>query len=82
MSAVANPRCRSHVNIPFRIGSVSGDAQLESAFLKEVESLRFMQLKGHRTTGGIRVSLYNAITISETQQLSNFMLDFYKRHSK
>lgn len=82
MSAVANPGCRSRVNIPFRVGSASGDTQLESAFLKQVESLRYEQLKGHRTVGGIRASLYNAITISEAQQLANFMLDFYKRNSK
>jgi len=39
-----------------------------------------IQLKGHRSVGGIRASLYNAVTLAETQQLANLMLAFYKNN--
>lgn len=74
--------CRSRMNIPFRIGSLQGDDVLEKEFLKTAESNGLIQLKGHRSVGGIRASLYNAITVDETIQLAKFMKVFYDKHQK
>ncbi|XP_032294884.1 probable phosphoserine aminotransferase [Drosophila virilis] len=71
---------RSHMNVPFRIGSASGDEKLEKEFLAQAEAEGMIQLKGHRSVGGIRASLYNAITLAETQQLAKLMLAFYENN--
>ncbi|XP_017039050.1 probable phosphoserine aminotransferase [Drosophila ficusphila] len=71
---------RSRMNVPFRIGSASGDDALEKEFLAKAEAEGMIQLKGHRSVGGIRASLYNAVTLAETQQLANLMLAFYKNN--
>lgn len=68
---------RSRMNLPFRIGSATGDDDLEKKFLKIAESRGLIQLKGHRSVGGIRASLYNAITYDETQKLAQLMSEFY-----
>lgn len=73
------PECRSRMNVPFRISA--GD-ELEAKFLSEVQKLGMMQLKGHRSVGGIRASIYNAVTVEETKTLVNFMDEFYKANSK
>ncbi|XP_043916811.1 phosphoserine aminotransferase [Protopterus annectens] len=70
------PKCRSKMNIPFRIGNVKGDDVLEKKFLDEASKMGFLSLKGHRSVGGIRPSLYNAVTVEETQLLARFMKDF------
>lgn len=70
---------RSKMNVPFRIGA-SGDETLEKEFLKGAEALGMVQLKGHRSVGGIRASLYNAITIEETTILVNYMKEFAKNN--
>lgn len=67
---------RSRMNIPFRIGSATGDDELEKKFLQKAESVGMIQLKGHRSVGGIRASLYNAMTFEETQKLAQLMNDF------
>ncbi|CAO1439601.1 unnamed protein product [Diamesa hyperborea] len=67
---------RSRMNIPYRIGGVAGDDSLEKEFLQGAEKLGMMQLKGHRSVGGIRASLYNAITLEETETLGKFMKSF------
>ncbi|XP_039749963.1 probable phosphoserine aminotransferase [Pararge aegeria] len=72
---------RSKMNIPFRIGSPTGDDALEKEFLKGAEALNLIQLKGHRDVGGIRASTYNAVTLQEVQTLENYMKDFYKKHA-
>ncbi|XP_068155069.1 probable phosphoserine aminotransferase [Drosophila tropicalis] len=71
---------RSRMNVPFRIGSAAGNDALEKEFLAKAEAEGMIQLKGHRSVGGIRASLYNAITLAETQQLANLMLAFYKNN--
>lgn len=68
---------RSRMNVPFRIGGAAGNDDLEKKFLKKAESLGMIQLKGHRLVGGIRASLYNAITYEETQKLAQLMNEFY-----
>lgn len=69
-------QCRSRMNVPFRIGGISGNDALEKEFLKNVEQQGMMQLKGHRSVGGIRASLYNAITLENTETLAKFMREF------
>lgn len=71
-------KMRSFMNIPIRIKN--GDEQLEKQFLDEALKQGMIQLKGHRSVGGLRVSLYNAITIDETEKLVAFMSQFQANH--
>lgn len=77
---LAASACRSRMNIPFHIGNVNGDTVLETKFLDKAVKNNMISLKGHRSVGGIRVSLYNAVTIEETQKLAHFMINFMKEH--
>ncbi|XP_059145007.1 phosphoserine aminotransferase-like [Physella acuta] len=72
--------CRSRMNIPIRIGSLEGHGQLEKLFSEEATAKGYLQLKGHRSVGGIRVSLYNAVTVEETEHLVGYMTEFMERH--
>jgi len=71
---------RSVMNIPIRIKG--GDAKLEAAFLEQAEQKGLVELKGHRSVGGIRVSLYNAMTIEGVDVLVEFMAEFQLNHGK
>ncbi|XP_026795818.2 phosphoserine aminotransferase [Pangasianodon hypophthalmus] len=71
---------RSRMNVPFRIGSSKGDEALEKQFLEDASKLEMISLKGHRSVGGIRVSLYNAVTVEETQALAAYMKEFLNKH--
>lgn len=73
-----DPDHRSRMNIPFRIGGANGDDDLEKEFLKKAEAMGMLQLKGHRSVGGIRASLYNALTIENAATLANFMKEFHQ----
>lgn len=73
-------RARSHMNIPLRIRSIDGDEELEKKFLDEAHRKGMIQLKGHRSVGGLRVSLYNAISLVETNFLVDFMREFQSRY--
>uniref|UniRef100_A0A0N5AQR2 phosphoserine transaminase n=1 Tax=Syphacia muris TaxID=451379 RepID=A0A0N5AQR2_9BILA len=73
------PEFRSNMNIPFRIGGSSGNQQLEEKFLDGAIARGMIGLKGHRSVGGIRVSLYNAMTISETDALRKYMAEFQEK---
>ncbi|GAB4181957.1 MAG: 3-phosphoserine/phosphohydroxythreonine transaminase [Wenzhouxiangellaceae bacterium] len=66
------PAHRSQMNIPFRIH----DPTLEKVFLDETADAGFIGLKGHRSVGGLRASLYNAVSLEQTQALINFMQQF------
>ncbi|KJE92422.1 phosphoserine aminotransferase [Capsaspora owczarzaki ATCC 30864] len=68
------PAYRSRMNVPFRIRG--GDDALENKFLKEAEAQNMIQLKGHRSVGGIRASIYNAISEDNVTQLVAFMNKF------
>ncbi|KOC69904.1 putative phosphoserine aminotransferase, partial [Habropoda laboriosa] len=70
---------RSRMNVPFRIGK--DDEELEKEFLSGASARGMLQLKGHRSVGGIRVSLYNAITLDEVEILVEYMKWFYQKHS-
>lgn len=63
---------RSLMNVPF----VTGDAELDAKFVKEAKAAGFENLKGHRSVGGMRASIYNAMPIEGVQKLVEFMKKF------
>jgi len=67
---------RSRMNIPFRLPS----EELEEAFAKEAKKNSLIGLKGHRSVGGMRASLYNAMTVDGAQALVSFMKEFQKKN--
>lgn len=67
--------CRSIMNVVWRLPT----PELEDAFVKEAEAQRMTGLKGHRSVGGIRASLYNAVEVSWVETLASFMKDFAKK---
>jgi len=67
---------RSYTNIPF----VTGDAELDKRFVKEAKEAGLVNLKGHRTLGGMRASLYNAMPMEGVYALINFMKKFEKEN--
>uniref|UniRef100_A0A1I7U5Z9 Phosphoserine aminotransferase n=1 Tax=Caenorhabditis tropicalis TaxID=1561998 RepID=A0A1I7U5Z9_9PELO len=71
---------RSIMNVCFRIGGPSGNEKLEEEFLKGAVERNMISLKGHRSVGGIRASLYNAISLEETEVLATWMREFEKLH--
>ncbi|XP_016334794.1 phosphoserine aminotransferase-like [Sinocyclocheilus anshuiensis] len=72
--------CRSRMNVPFCIGKKEGDESLEKAFLGGASKLGMISLKGHRSVGGIRASLYNAVTVEDVKALGAYMEEFLKNH--
>jgi phosphoserine aminotransferase len=73
----ARTDCRSHMNVTFRLPR----EEVEKAFLKEAEQHQLFELKGHRTVGGIRASIYNAMPLEGVKTLRSFMDDFRKRNA-
>ncbi|MCB9781142.1 MAG: 3-phosphoserine/phosphohydroxythreonine transaminase [Alphaproteobacteria bacterium] len=71
----AEPMSRSQMNVTWRIH----DPALESVFLHEATAAGLMALKGHRSVGGIRASLYNAVGCDSVEALVGFMKDFESR---
>lgn len=67
---------RSLMNVPF----VTGDADLDAKFVKEATEAGFVNLKGHRTVGGMRASIYNAMPIEGVEKLVEFMKEFEKNN--
>ncbi len=72
----ANKDARSVMNIPFRLPS----EELEGTFVKEAKSNDLIGLKGHRSVGGIRASLYNALDVKAAESLTQFMREFQKKN--
>ena len=70
------PKDRSLMNIPF----VTGDADLDAKFIAEASAVGFKNLKGHRTVGGMRASLYNAMPQEGVVKLVEFMDAFEKNN--
>ena len=66
------PEDRSLMNVPF----VTGNADLDAKFVKEAEAAGLVNLKGHRTVGGMRASIYNAMPLEGVQALVTFMQKF------
>jgi len=71
-----HPASRSRMNVPF----VLRDSKLNAAFLAESETAGLLSLKGHKSVGGMRASLYNAMPYEGVQALIDFMRDFERRH--
>jgi phosphoserine aminotransferase len=68
--------CRSRMNVPFFLR----DVRLDAPFLAGAEEAGLVQLKGHRSVGGLRASLYNAMPIEGVRALVAYMQDFERRH--
>lgn len=72
----AQPESRSPINVTFRLPT----EELESRFVTESAEAGLIGLKGYKTIGGIRASLYNAVSLADVQALVEFMDDFQRRH--
>ena len=68
---------RSLMNVPF----VTGDKDMDATFIAEATAAGFVNLKGHRTVGGMRASIYNAMPIEGVQKLVDFMEKFEKENA-
>ena len=68
---------RSLMNVPF----VTGNEELDAKFVKEAKAAGFENLKGHRTVGGMRASIYNAMPIEGVQKLVEFMKKFEEENA-
>ncbi len=71
------PQDRSLMNVPF----VTGDKELDAKFVKEAEAEGLVSLKGHRTVGGMRASIYNAMPQEGVEKLVEFMKKFEKENA-
>lgn len=71
------PSDRSRMNVPFTLK----DAALDESFLKEAKARGMIQLKGHRSVGGMRASIYNAMPEEGVQKLADFMREFEQQHA-
>ena len=69
--------CRSRMNIPFALA----DSALDAAFLAETKAAGLASLKGHKSFGGMRASIYNAMPLAGVQTLVDFMNDFSRRNA-
>ena len=73
----AQPQSRSMMNVTFRLPN----AELEKLFLGEAAKRKLEGLKGHRSVGGIRASIYNAMPREGVEQLRDFLNEFRDRHA-
>ena len=71
------PKDRSLMNVPF----VTGNEELDSKFVAEAKAAGLENLKGHRTVGGMRASIYNAMPIEGVKALVEFMEKFEKENA-
>lgn len=76
-SNTVNPKYRSIMNVPFQLAN----SDLDKLFLEKSKQAGLLNLKGHRAVGGMRASIYNAITLEQVQALVAFMQDFEKTHA-
>ena len=70
------PEDRSIMNVPF----VTGNEELDAKFVKEAAAADFVNLKGHRSVGGMRASIYNAMPMEGVEKLVAFMVQFEKEN--
>ena len=75
-SGTVVPKDRSLMNVPF----ITGDEELDAKFVKEAKEAGFENLKGHRSVGGMRASIYNAMPIEGVEKLVAFMREFEKNN--
>ncbi len=71
-----DPSCRSRMNVPFFLKNEA----LNDTFLAEARAAGLLQLKGHKSVGGMRASIYNAMPLEGVQALVGFLKDFEVRH--
>ena len=71
------PEDRSLMNVPF----ITGDADLDAKFVKEAKAAGFENLKGHRSVGGMRASIYNAMPKEGVEKLVEFMKKFEEENA-
>lgn len=76
-SATVEGDDRSLMNVPF----VTGNDELDSKFVSEAKKEGFINLKGHRSVGGMRASIYNAMPIEGVQKLVDFMKNFEEQNA-
>ena len=75
--AHAEPGSRSDMNVTFR----TGNEELDAEFVKGATAMGLLNIKGHRLTGGMRASLYNAMPIEGVKTLVDYMKDFEVKHN-
>jgi phosphoserine aminotransferase len=73
----ARPECRSVMNVSFRLPS----DELTGKFVKAAEENGMTDLKGHRSVGGIRASIYNAMPVAGVEKLRDFMIEFQRSNA-
>lgn len=71
-----HPACRSWMNVPFTLA----EPELDKQFLQQAREAGLANLEGHRSVGGMRASLYNAMPMAGVNALVSFMQDFERRH--
>ena len=72
----ARQESRSHMNVTWRLA----DEELERRFLEEAAAAGCIELRGHRSVGGVRASLYNALPPESCRELADFMAEFQRRY--
>ncbi len=75
--AHAEQGSRSAMNVPFRLAN----AALDEPFLKQAAERGLVELKGHRSVGGCRASIYNAMPVEGVQLLADFMQEFSTKNA-
>jgi phosphoserine aminotransferase len=70
------PANRSRMNVPFTLK----DSNLDGEFIKQADARGLLQLKGHRSVGGMRASIYNAMPLAGVQALAGFMAEFAQKN--
>ena len=75
--ATARKEDRSLMNVPF----ITGDADLDAQFVAEAKEAGIVNIKGHRSVGGMRASIYNAMPKAGVEALVAFMEQFEKAHA-
>ena len=75
-TGTVEPASRSLMNVPF----VTGNADLDAKFIKEATEAGLVNLKGHRSVGGMRASIYNAMPEEGVKALVDFMAKFEKEN--
>ena len=72
-----DPACRSRMNVPFHLAN----PDLQPAFLQGADAAGLLQLKGHKSVGGLRASIYNAMSLEGVSALVDYLRDFETRHA-
>ena len=66
------------MNVPFTLGK----SELEREFIREASKENMVQLQGHKSVGGMRASIYNAMALAGVEKLVAFMKDFQAKHAQ